>query len=125
MRRLDRRNFCVDKYAYTHASIFELRDKRLNCVHLRTRRKASVRCADADGVRYERRLMRQRGFYNPHQVVMRIAFDVEFAIRILCEQGGQRCDVVQANMSLIGTRMHSDTSGTGIENCFSGMQQIR
>ena len=84
MRSLDARNVGINKHTHANAFCLETRDEWMHSLHFVTRCKATIGGRRVHRVGDERCLLRQRGFYNLHQVVMRIAFDVEFAICIAC-----------------------------------------
>ena len=51
-----------------------------------------------------------------HQVVERVAFEVELGLRPLFQQLGEVVHVARADVALVGPRVHGDAVGTGFEH---------
>ena len=125
MRGLNACNVGINKHTHAHAFCLQARDERLHCLHFFTRSKAAIRGRRVHRVGDERCLLWQRGFYNRHQVVLRIALDVELATGVARNQRSNGANIIEPNVSLIRSRVNGDSPSTGVENSLGGVQQIR
>ena len=124
MRGLNACDVGINKHTHANAFCLQARDERMHSLHFVTRSKATIGGRRVHRVGDERCLLRQRGFYNLHQVVMRIAFDIEFAICVACHQRSKGANIIEPNMSLIRSRVNRDARSTGVENGLGGAQQV-
>ena len=76
----------IDKHTDANALRLQTGDERLHRLHLFTRCESAIGSRRVDRVGDERCLMWARGFYNRHQVVMRVALNVEFTTGVLGEE---------------------------------------
>jgi hypothetical protein len=60
-------------------------------------------------------LLRPQRTHQRHQVVERVALDVELGLRIFLQQGGERVHVAAADVALVRARMDGDAGGAGVE----------
>lgn len=124
MGSLDTRHVGVDKDAHPYAPGLQPGDKLLHTLHFLTGRETTIGRGSVDRVRYERRLLRQLGFYNLNEIVMRIALDVELAAWITGHQRSQRANIIEPNMSLVRSRMNRNAGSASIKDDPGRMQQV-
>ena len=60
------------------------------------------------GIGHEGGLLRARGFDVGHEVLQRVAFDVEFTPRPLAQQGGKLAHVMSADVAAVGPGVDGD-----------------
>ena len=125
MRGFDACDVGINKHTHANAFCLQARDELMHRLHFVTRSKATIGGRRVHRVGDERCLLRQRGFYNLHQVVMRIAFDIELAICVACHQRSKGANIIEPNMSLIRSWVNRDARSTRVENSLGGAQQVR
>ena len=79
----------------------------------------------AFAVWHQRALMGSQGLHETHQILKRIAFDVEFTIRPAPDQARQFMHIRTANMAFVWPRMNRDAAGTLRETDVSCARQRR
>ena len=67
------------------------------------------------GIGHKSALMWTAFAHEVHQVLKRIAFDVELTVGPALHQTGQFVHVTGADMALVRTRMHRDAVGPGLQ----------
>lgn len=122
------RQIGINKHADPRAKRLQPSDQRLYRSHFGPRREAAIGSWHIERVGNQRDLLRLQvteALYNLHQVVVRIAFDIELAICVLSDQCRNWRNVAATNVALIGARMNSNARSTCIENNAGAGNKIR
>jgi hypothetical protein len=115
----------VNEHRGANAPAFRLREQRRDGVHRLTGGKAVIARGLPDAIGHEGGLMRQMRVNERHQIVMRIAFNVEFAIGKFAHERGERRHVGCFDVTLIGARMNRNPERTGLQHDSGTMQKVR
>ena len=107
-----------------------MRDQRLHGIHLGACCKTTIGRGHIQRVGHQRHLLwskvrRGKALYNLHQIVVRIALDVELTVGVLAHQRGDWLHVTGADVPLVRARMHGDAISTGVEHDARAGDQIR
>ena len=104
----------IHEQADAHAKRARFGDHRRHAFEI-SQCKAVVAGELSRRVGHEGALLRPVLAHEAHQVVQRIAFDVELGVRPALQQRRQIADIVRADVPLVGPRVHGDALRSGLE----------
>ena len=100
----------VHEQAHARAQGFGFCNHRLQALGVLRKRPAVVAGELAFAVGHKCHLMRAHLAHKVHQVMKRVAFNIELAIRPCLEQGREVVHIARANVALIRAWVHGDPS---------------